>query len=64
MSVALLDCSGHPIIGPDGNPVAATTDANGKYLFDGLEEFGERRVTHRTSPVAIAITSSPGPSAP
>ncbi|WP_406633342.1 SdrD B-like domain-containing protein [Amycolatopsis sp. WGS_07] len=37
--VTLLDCQGQPVDGNgDGTPDAATTDTDGKYLFDGLKD--------------------------
>ncbi len=35
-TVALLDADGEPVLGPDGEPLTSTTDANGLYLFSGL----------------------------
>ncbi|WP_170184057.1 SdrD B-like domain-containing protein [Glutamicibacter uratoxydans] len=37
VKVNLLDASGAPVNGADGNPVTATTDENGNYTFAGLE---------------------------
>jgi len=34
--VNLLDDMGNPVLDPAGNPVTATTDANGEYMFDNL----------------------------
>ncbi len=34
--VNLLDDMGNPVLDPAGNPITATTDANGEYLFDNL----------------------------
>jgi SdrD B-like domain/Domain of unknown function DUF11 len=36
VTVALLDPQGNPVRGPNGQPLTATTDANGLYLFTGL----------------------------
>ena len=33
VQVYLLDSNGYPILGIDGNPITAVTDANGKYSF-------------------------------
>ncbi len=38
VELALLDGNGDPVLGPDGAPMTVTTDANGNYSFDGLEE--------------------------
>ena len=38
VQLALLDGDGNPVIGPDGQPMTTTTDANGNYIFDGLAE--------------------------
>jgi len=32
----LLDDMGNPVLDPSGNPITATTDANGEYIFDNL----------------------------
>ena len=32
--VKLLDAAGNPVLGPTGQPVTTTTDANGNYFFD------------------------------
>ena len=36
VTVALLKKDGTPVLGKDGNPVTAVTDADGKYSFPGL----------------------------
>ncbi|WP_290439153.1 SdrD B-like domain-containing protein, partial [Arthrobacter sp. SW1] len=37
VTVNLLDGQGAPVNGADGQPVTATTDENGAYLFEGLQ---------------------------
>jgi uncharacterized repeat protein (TIGR01451 family) len=36
VKVVLLDADGNPVLGPDGRPSTATTDADGRYLFADL----------------------------
>ncbi|PZU49075.1 MAG: hypothetical protein DI566_01795 [Microbacterium sp.] len=36
VTVRLLDGAGQPVLDGGGNPITDTTDANGRYLFDGL----------------------------
>ena len=36
VDIKLLDGNGNPVIGEDGNPLVATTDASGNYLFTNL----------------------------
>ncbi len=43
ITVELLDSSGDPVIGPDGQPIQAVTDANGAYTL-GAYETGTYRV--------------------
>ena len=38
VELALLFGDGSPVLGPDGEPLTTTTDANGNYSFDGLAE--------------------------
>ena len=38
VTLVLLDGAGNPVLGPDGQPRTATTDANGNYAFTGLPE--------------------------
>ncbi len=37
VTVHLLDAAGAPVLGADSAPVTATTDADGRYLFGGLD---------------------------
>ena len=52
--VELLDSDGDPVLDADGNPITTTTDADGRFVFEGLAP--GRYQTRVTAPDGYTIT--------
>ena len=61
VTVALLKKDGTPVLDKDGNPVAAVTDADGKYSFPGLHWASTRSASSTRLPVLWRAPSPPRP---
>ncbi|MEX3504797.1 SdrD B-like domain-containing protein [Corynebacterium sp. LK2510] len=61
--IELLDANGDPVLGTDGQPVTATTNAQGEYSFNNLP-VGDYRVRVQSAPAGMELTSSYGGDGP
>ena len=57
--VQLLNGAGQPVLNPNGQPITTTTDANGNYLFTGLNP-GVYEVLITPPPGYISSTGATG----